>query len=200
MSSRLTTLSRTNEQATLFLARIAAAALAVIALATFCDVIGRYFFKSPFSFTVELTEMGMAVLVYFGIGLVTHENRHISADFLISRLPPRLVALLAVVTNLLALGFVGLVIWRLWLHADYLFQKGDVTQNWRVPLWPIAFAAAFGGLFLLTASCCSSLRHAQSSAVKDNRILCRNQSSLLCPASPNSGSARLWTRQRCWRC
>lgn len=151
MSSRLTTtLSRTNERATLFLARIAAAALAVIALATFCDVIGRYFFKTPFSFTVELTEMGMAVLVYFGIGLVTHENEHISADFLISRLPPKLGALLAVVTNLMALGFVGLVIWRLWLHADYLFQKGDVTQNWRVPLWPIAFASAFGSLFLLT--------------------------------------------------
>ena len=90
MSSRLTaTLARANGRATLFLARIAAVALAVIALATFCDVIGRYFFKAPFSFTVELTEMGMAVLVYFGIGLVTHENGHISADFLSSRLPPK---------------------------------------------------------------------------------------------------------------
>src|SRR3954469_4326003 len=111
MSSRLTTLSRTNERATLFLARIATAALAVIALATFCDVIGRYFFKSQFSFTVELTEMGMAVLVYFGIGLVTHENGHISADFLVARLPPKPRALLALVTNFLALGFVGLTIW-----------------------------------------------------------------------------------------
>src|SRR3954471_7815330 len=120
MSSRLTTTlsrSRTNERATLFLARIAASSLAVIALTTFCDVIGRYFFKAPFSFTVELTEMGMAVLVYFGMGIVTHENGHISADFLISRLPPRFGALLAVMTNLLALGFIGLTIWQLWLHA-----------------------------------------------------------------------------------
>ena len=36
------------------------------------------------------------------------------------------------------------------MHAFYLFQKGDVTQNWRVPLWPVAFAVAFGSLFLLT--------------------------------------------------
>jgi TRAP-type C4-dicarboxylate transport system permease small subunit len=151
MSDRLTAmLAHANERATLFLARISAAALAVIALTTFCDVIGRYFFHAPFSFTVELTEMGMAVLVYFGIGLVTHENGHISADFLVSRLPPKLGALLAVVTNLLALGFVGLTIWQLWLHAFYLLQKGDLTQNWRVPLWPVAFAAAFGSLFLLT--------------------------------------------------
>ena len=113
-------------------------------------MIGRYLFHAPFSFTVELTEMGMAVLIYFGIGLVTHENGHISADFLISRLPAKLSALLAVVTNLLALGFVGLVIWRLWLHAGYLLQKGDLTQNWQVPWWPVAFAVAFGSLFLLT--------------------------------------------------
>src|SRR3954470_22974391 len=112
MSSGLTTaLARANGRATLFLARIAAAALAIIALTTFCDVIGRYFFRAPFSFTVELTEMGMAVLVYFGIGLVTHENGHISADLLASRLPPKLGAMLAVVTNFLALGFVGLTIW-----------------------------------------------------------------------------------------
>src|SRR3954469_8670196 len=107
----ITTLARANGRATLLLARIAAAELAIIALTTFCDVIGRYFFKAPFSFTVELTEMGMAVLVYFGIGLVTHENGHISADFLVARLPPKLRALLALVTNFLSLGFVGLTIW-----------------------------------------------------------------------------------------
>ena len=151
MSRRLaTTLARANGRASLWLARIAAIALAIIALATFCDVIGRYFFHAPFSFTVELTEMGMAVLVYFGMGLVTHENGHISADFLVLRLPPKLCALLAVATNFLALGFVGLIIWTLWLHAAYLFEKGDLTQNWRMPLWPVAFTVAFGSLFLLT--------------------------------------------------
>ena len=151
MSRRLIgMLASANGRATLYLGWIGAAALAIVALTTFCDVIGRYFFHAPFSFTVELTQMGMAVLVYFGIGLVTHENGHISADFLISRLPVKLGAVLAVITNLLALGFVGLTIWRLWLHAEYLFQKGDLTQDWRVPWWPVAFAVAFGSLFLLT--------------------------------------------------
>jgi TRAP-type C4-dicarboxylate transport system permease small subunit len=144
------TLARANARAALFLARIAAAVLAVIALATFCDVIGRYFFKAPFSFTVELTEIGMAVLVYFGMGLVTCQDGHISADFLVSRVSPRFRALLAVTTNLLSLGFVGVLVWQLWLHAGYLFQKGDLTQNWSVPLWPVAFAVAFGSVFLVS--------------------------------------------------
>ena len=63
--------------------------LAVIAAVTFCDVVGRYFFNAPFAFTVELTQMAMALVVYFGVGLVTHEDAHISADVVTLRLPPR---------------------------------------------------------------------------------------------------------------
>lgn len=141
---------RANGWVTLRLARVAAAALAVIALVTFCDVIGRYVFNIPFTFTVELTEMAMAPVVYFGVGLVTHENAHISADFVMLRLSPRRRALFAVVTNFLALGFLCLVVWRLWLHAGALLATGDTTQVWRLPRWPIAGAVAFGSLFLLT--------------------------------------------------
>ena len=82
-----------NGRVTLWLARIAAVALAVIAVVTFGDVVGRYFFHAPFAFTVELTQMAMAIVVYFGVGLVTHEDAHISADVVTLRLPPRWRAL-----------------------------------------------------------------------------------------------------------
>jgi TRAP-type C4-dicarboxylate transport system permease small subunit len=141
---------RANGYATLWLARIATVALAIIAVVTFCDVIGRYVFNRPFIFTVELTEIAMAVVVYFGVGLVTHEDAHISADFVTLRLSPRLRALFALVTNLLALGFLALVAWRLWRHTGALYATGDTTQVWRLPVWPIAGAVAFGSLFLLT--------------------------------------------------
>jgi TRAP-type C4-dicarboxylate transport system permease small subunit len=65
-------------------------------------------------------------------------------------LPPRLRALFALATNLLALGFLVLMAWRLWLYAGFLFEKGDTTQVWAVPLWPVALAVAFGSLFLLS--------------------------------------------------
>jgi TRAP-type C4-dicarboxylate transport system permease small subunit len=143
-------LTGANGRVTLWLARIASAALAVIAVVTFTDVIGRYFFQAPFPFTVELTQLAMAIVVYFGVGLVTHEDAHINADVVTLRLPPRWRALLALVTNLLALGFLAVMVWRLWAQADFLFGKGDTTMVWAVPLWPFAFAVAFGSLFLLT--------------------------------------------------
>src|SRR6266567_4383911 len=150
MNSFLDALARANGRASLWLARLAAVALAIIALVTFGDVIGRYFFHAPFAFTVELTQMLMAIVVFFGVGLVTHEDAHISADVVTLRLPPRLRALFALVTNLLALGFLALMAWRLWLYAGFLLEKGDTTQVWHVPLWPVALAVAFGSLFLLT--------------------------------------------------
>src|SRR3954449_10425846 len=117
MTSFLDGLARVNGRASLWLARIAAVALAVIAVVTFGDVVGRYFFHAPFAFTVELTQMAMAVVVYFGVGLVTHEDAHISADFVTLRLEPRLRAMFALTMNLLALAFVAVMVWRLWVQA-----------------------------------------------------------------------------------
>jgi TRAP-type C4-dicarboxylate transport system permease small subunit len=139
-----------NGRVAAWLARIAMCALALIAVVTFCDVVSRKLFNAPFAVTVELTSFAMAVIVFFGVGLVTHEDAHISADILTLRLLPRLRALFAIITNLLALGFLALMSWRLWLYADMLLEKGDSTQVWNIPLWPVALAVAFGSLFLLT--------------------------------------------------
>src|SRR5436190_14183356 len=150
MNSFLDALARANGRASLRLARVAAVALAIIALVTFGDVIGRYFFHAPFAFTVELTQMLMAIVVFFGVGLVTHEDAHINADVVTLRLPPRWRAVFALVMNLLSAGFLAVMAWRLWVQADFLREKGDTTMVWEVPLWPVAFAVAFGSLFLLS--------------------------------------------------
>ena len=73
---------RLNGWVTLWLARVAAVALALIAVVTFCDVIARKVFNSGFTFTVEMTEMSMALIVFLGVGLVTHQRGHIVVDVL----------------------------------------------------------------------------------------------------------------------
>src|SRR5205085_9861325 len=125
MNSFLDALARANGRASLWLARLAALALAIIAVVTFGDVIGRYFFHAPFAFTVELTQMAMAVIVFFGVGLVTHEDAHICADVVTARLSDRLRLLFGLLTNLIALGFAAVMSWQLWIYAVFLFGKGD---------------------------------------------------------------------------
>ena len=141
---------RLNERITSWLARIGAVALALIAVVTFCDVIARKVFNSGFTFTVEMTEMLMAVIVFLGVGLVTHQRGHIVVDVLTLRLSERSRVWLGLVTNVLSLGFVLLMVWRLWVQAAFISSKGDTTPIWNIPLWPIAYLIAAGSLFLVT--------------------------------------------------
>ena len=143
-------IGRWNGRVTLWLARVAAAVLAFLAAMTFCDVIARYFFNAPFSFTVEITEIAMGVIIYFGVGLTTHDNDHISVDFVTLRLSEWLRTLIGLVTNVLAFGFLALMVWRLWLRAETLLEKGDVSPVMLIPRWPTAFIMAFGAVFFLT--------------------------------------------------
>jgi TRAP-type C4-dicarboxylate transport system permease small subunit len=139
-----------NGRVTAWLARIAAVTLALLAVMTFCDVVARYFFNTPFSFTVELTEIAMGVIIYFGVGLVTHENGHISVDIVTLRLSERVRALVALVTNALALAFLLLMVWRLWLRMAVLYEKGDVSPIMLIPRWPTALIMSIGAIFFLT--------------------------------------------------
>ena len=121
-------LERMNAVAAMWLARIAAAVIACLALMTFADVFARYVFNSPFSFTIELTEAAMGVIVFFGLALVTHEDGHISVDIVTSRLRARLRAALGLLMQAIALAYLALLVWRLWIRALELYDFGDTTQ------------------------------------------------------------------------
>ena len=71
------------------------------------------------------------------------------ADFRL-RLPERARIWLGLVTNVLSLGFVVLMVWRLWLQAAFITDKGDTTPILNFPLWPIAYLIAVGSVFLIT--------------------------------------------------
>ena len=143
-------LVRLNGRATLWLARIAAVVLALLALMTFTDVFGRYVFNKPYSFTFEITELAMGIIVFFGLGLVTHTEGHISVDILTIRMREKVRQFFAVLTNLIALIYLFFLVWRVWLRAEELMIGGDSTQILLWPLWPHAYVMAFGSIFLLT--------------------------------------------------
>jgi TRAP-type C4-dicarboxylate transport system permease small subunit len=150
MSAEAGRLGRWNGRVTLWLARIAALVLAALAVVTFCDVIARYFLNAPFSFTVELTEIAMGILVYLGVGLTTHENDHISVDVVTLRLSDTWRAIMSLVTHALALLFLVFLVWRVWERAIVLLSKGDTTPILFLPLSPFAFIMAAGSVFFIT--------------------------------------------------
>lgn len=143
-------IDRLNGAIALWLARVAALILAAIGIMTFSDVILRYVFSAPFSFTVEFTEIMMGLMVFLAVGLTTHEKRHIGVDALTMRLPLKTNAILDLAMSTIALVMACTLVWQLFLKAGVLLHKGDYTPIQHFPYWPGAYLMGFGCLFLIT--------------------------------------------------
>ncbi|GIX49277.1 MAG: hypothetical protein KatS3mg131_3488 [Candidatus Tectimicrobiota bacterium] len=141
-------LAALEERLTLWLARVGAVALAGMMGLTFADVVGRFFFNRPIVGTVEVTELLMGLLIYGGLGYTTVTRGHIRVDLVITRLSPRRQALLDVLTLGLGVTFSLLISWQLWRKALDTAALGDLTQLWRLPVWPVAYAMAACSLTL----------------------------------------------------
>ena len=111
-------------------------------LITFADVVGRYFFDAPLVYTVEIVELGMGLMIFFGLGLTTLNRGHIAVD-LIAGLVPRVTrAWLAGFSALIAVIFFGLITWRLWDRATNFWSDGLATQILFLPVAPVVFVMA----------------------------------------------------------
>jgi TRAP-type C4-dicarboxylate transport system permease small subunit len=139
-----------NGRVTLWLARIATVALAAIAVVTFCEVVARRVFNAGFTFTVEFTELSMALIVFLGVGLVTHQRGHIVVDVVTLRMRDYVRIWLGLIANVLSLAYVAIMVWRMWSQAAFVYSKGDMTPIWNVPLWPVGLVISIGGLFLIS--------------------------------------------------
>jgi TRAP-type C4-dicarboxylate transport system permease small subunit len=135
----------------MWFARAGSVGLATIMVLTFCDVIGRYVFNAPIVGTVEVTELLMGMMVYLGVGLTTQSRGHIRVDIVINLFPPRLRALLDVITSSLSILLVVLMCLHIWLKAGIIIDKNDLTQVWEWPVWPAAYIMAVASLLMVSS-------------------------------------------------
>jgi TRAP-type C4-dicarboxylate transport system permease small subunit len=130
-------------------ASVAASAVAVIALAalaavTVFDVAGRYLFNKPLLGAIELSEFLMVFLSFGALALAELRNGHITVDFFVAALPERARALLDAAAALLGMMFWGFVAWRAAVHAQRIWEFGEVSANLLLPTWPFYLAVTVG--------------------------------------------------------
>lgn len=129
------------------LTAIAAACLVFLMLMTFFDVVGRYFFNAPVTFTVELTELAMGLVILLGLGMTTLRQEHITVDVVLSIMPAPLARLATIAARLCALIFLAIIAWQLTEQAMQIMADGLVTQVLGTPVFPAAFVMAAGAAF-----------------------------------------------------
>jgi TRAP-type C4-dicarboxylate transport system permease small subunit len=126
-------------------------AMAVLAfmMLTICyDATMRYLFAAPTSWSLEINSFLIVYLAVIGAAEAQRQDAHIRITFFQSKLPPRLQALIALITALLGALFCAILVWRGGLMAWQAFEYGErVSSAFGTPiaipyaLLPVGFAA-----------------------------------------------------------
>lgn len=127
--------------------RLALAAISAILLfalmgITVVDVAGRYLFTHPLFGATEMTELVLAAVIFAGLPAVCLDDGHITVDLLTTRFTQRAKAVQLVLVRLVTAGALGLIAWRLAIQGLRTASYGEVTTALRLPVAPIAYAAA----------------------------------------------------------
>lgn len=109
--------------------------LAMIFL-TIADVTGRYFFNKPISGTFEISQLMLALLVWCSLPYATYLGAHICADFVSSRVSPRVGAYLTILGSIIGLVFFAAIARQDTADVFTAFREEVVTPDLRIPLWP----------------------------------------------------------------
>lgn len=143
--------------------RLAIAALFILGMAMFYEVVARYAFNAPTRWAFDASYMLTGTVFVLAIGQTTRENGHVQIDFLSSRMPPRaqhFVNLL--VTGGVVLPCMGWITYDAWRRAVNAMRAGEVeaVSPWAPLMWPFYTVLAIGLLVFCLQLLAESVRHA----------------------------------------
>jgi TRAP-type C4-dicarboxylate transport system permease small subunit len=130
----------------------AAAALFLMMLLTFADVVGRKVLNASIVGNVELTELCMLGTIFIAMPLVSLAGEHVIFDLLDPMLPAPLRRWQRVISNVFCTLLVLGGAWLIHGRAARVFEDGDTTAQLQIPTGPFIQAAS---IMLL----CTALMH-----------------------------------------
>src|SRR5437588_6393657 len=95
---------------------------------TFVDVVARYLFNKPIRGAFEITELGLLVLIFAGLPLVSHADEHVTMDFIDRMLPERLARIWVRVMHVVCAAIMFFLAWQVWLKAAKISGYSDTTD------------------------------------------------------------------------
>ena len=112
---------------------------------TTIDVILR---KLPINASIvgsyDMTEMGMVVIVFFGIAYFQSEHGHVRVEMFVEKFPYTVRCIVEGVVNLVEAVFGALMCYAAFQQISTLFARGTGTSVLRIPHWPFAVFMTIG--------------------------------------------------------
>lgn len=116
----------------------AGAILFVLMSLTVIDVAGRYVLNAPLPAGYELVQIGMALLVFLVVPVVTARGEDIRVDIFQRMFPVRVRPALGLASKIIMLAVIVGFAWLLWKRTATFAASGETTSNLRFPLAPLA--------------------------------------------------------------
>ena len=117
-----------------FLELIAAVTLFFLMVLTCADVFGRYFLDNAVDGTTELTEMGIAILVFAEMPVITWRGGHVVVDILDRMMGSTLIKILGLLSALVISTSMYFLAVRIYELAARSFRRGEVTEYLQMPV------------------------------------------------------------------
>jgi TRAP-type C4-dicarboxylate transport system permease small subunit len=126
---------------------IVTAAFVTFVALSFAQVILRYGFGQPLTWSEEVSRYLFVWVVFLGGGVAARYRGHIVLDFLVSVLPPRIRRVLAILMGILSLAtLVVIFAWQGWLLTLVSWRQESPATG--LPVGVAALAIPVGGLLM----------------------------------------------------
>ncbi|MGB1091606.1 MAG: TRAP transporter small permease [Oceanobacter sp.] len=117
-----------------FLEACAATVLMLLMLLTCADVVGRYFFNNAINGAVEMTELGLAILVFAEMPVVTWRGGHVVVDILDNWIGGTVVKVLGIISAIAMSGALYFLAERMLYLANRSLKRDVVTEYLELPV------------------------------------------------------------------
>jgi tripartite ATP-independent transporter DctM subunit len=144
-------LDRILQSIGLIFAYIGGASVALMMILVAIDVVLRYMFSMPLSFSYELTQILLLIVVFFGIGYCGLRKSHIAIDVVVSRLPKGAQLVLAPVGDFLSLSLLTAITWQTIVQTKIFIKFSQTTSGLHVPFALLLVIVTAGCLLLCFA-------------------------------------------------
>ena len=142
------------------LARISCYVLLLAMILVPYEVVMRYVFNSPTSWSMEMTQFLFCTMVVLGGGWVLLKGSHVNVDIVYNRFGIRTRAIISILTSLLLFAFLFFVFRQnLLAGIQSAAWRETSASGWNPPLYPIKLIIPLGVLFLLLQSIAMFVRY-----------------------------------------
>ncbi|MGI9371506.1 MAG: TRAP transporter small permease [Hyphomicrobiales bacterium] len=117
---------------------LAAAALFILMVMTFFDVLLRSIFNNPIESATELTRLLMAITVFSALPVISWRGGHVVVDLLDPMFSPAAARLRNIAVDLVSGTCLIWPAFRVWQLAERAAQYGDTTEYLQIPQFYIA--------------------------------------------------------------